>query len=208
MHSGEPPRSWSDFDIRELVGSDLMHPIVTLKEQPLGQDAQHRVVLDRVRNVATGDESEVIRVWAPLHSHYASVIVPVMLDGRFMLLGRYRHALDRWSIELPRFTSVTRDTGWKHTAESQLRKTVGLRSTKMSLLGAVQPEPAVLATSAIVVLAEGCTVHATRGVNPRELIAGAVALAPDELYRLVRRGEIVCGVTLAALAMYSAQARP
>jgi ADP-ribose pyrophosphatase len=140
--------------------------------------------------------------------HYASVILAILLDGRFMLLGRYRHALDRWSIELPRFTSATSDTGWKHAAESQLRRTVGLKSTKMTLLGAVQPEPAVLGTSAIVILAEGCTVQAARGVNPRELIAGAVALAPDELNRLVRRGEIVCGVTLAALAMYGAHARP
>ncbi|MGD9724058.1 MAG: NUDIX hydrolase [Pirellulales bacterium] len=207
MHAGEPPRTWSDFDIRQLVGSNLMHPIVTLEQQTVAQESTRRVELDRVRNVATGDESQVIRIVSADAAHYASVIVPVLLDGRLMLLGRYRHAIDRWSIELPRFASVTRDTGWKHTAESQLRKTIGLKSTKMTLLGAVQPDPAWAATHAIVVLAEGCVVHAARGVNPRELIAGAVALAPDELNRLVRRGEIVCGVSLAALYMYGAHSR-
>ena len=74
----------------------------------------------------------------------------------------------------------------------------------MTLLGAIQTDSAISGISTIVVLAEGCQSVQQAGANPRDLIAGSVAMEPAELDRLVRRGEITCGATLAALYLYAA----
>jgi hypothetical protein len=202
MGAGESPRDWSDIEIQRLVGTSFMHPIVTEEARTVCQDAAVRVEHNRVRNVATGQHDEMIRVMPLDDSRYVAVVVPVLLDGRLLLVVRYRYAVDRWSLEFPRFDSQTRDTGWKHAAQSSLLKDVGLRATKMTLVGAIQPDAALVATSAVMIVAEGCAQRAARPANPRQLTAGTVAVTADELHRLVRRGEISCGVTLAALALY------
>jgi hypothetical protein len=207
MNSGESPGGWSDFDIQRLIGASFIHPIVTEEEHTACEDVEVRVEHNAVRNVATDERWRAIRVVPRDDSRYAAVVVPVLLDGRLLLVGRYRYAANRWSIEFPRFASQTSDSGWKHSATSNLLKDAGLKATKMTLLGAVAPDPALLATGTIVILAEGCVQRAARPANPRKLIAGSVAMSPDELSQLIRRGEILCGVTLAAIAFWAAHAR-
>jgi hypothetical protein len=70
----------------------------------------------------------------------------------------------------------------------------------------MQIDPATTSISTVAILAEGCVGPPSKPPDAAGLIAGAVALSPDELNLLVRRGEVNCGITLAALYLYAAQA--
>jgi ADP-ribose pyrophosphatase len=205
MDSGEPPTGGSDFEIQRMVGANFLHPLITEEVQVICDAADLRVEHNRVRNVATDEVGLALRVVPADGSRYGSVVVPVLFDGRFVLVGRYRYPLGRWSIEFPRAAIQTRDSGWKHSSRKHLLKHAGLKATRMTLLGAIEPEPALIALPTIVVLAEGCVERHASRANPRQLIAGTIAVSSDELDHLVRRGEIACGVTLAALSLYHAR---
>ena len=207
MSAGEPPKGWSDLEIRRIVGASFMHPIVTEEVLTVCADSEVRVEHNQIHNVATGERQRAIRVMPLEDGRYMAVVVPVLADGRLLLVGRYRYSIDRWSTEFPRFGCQTGDTGWKHTVADDLWKNAGLKAAKTTLLGAIQADVALNATNTIVILAEGCVEHATRAINPRELITGTMAVSPDELSSLIRRGEVACSVTLAALYLYGARAR-
>jgi hypothetical protein len=92
----------------------------------------------------------------------------------------------------------------------------------MSLLGAIEIDPALLSTGAVVILAEGCGLAASQkktkaaagrraagersaeADEPDDLVAGTLALSLVELAEWVRHGQVACGVTLAALSLYRA----
>ena len=203
----ESPRTWSDFDIRKIVGADLMEPIQTEQSAVVHADDRLCVQVNRVRNVATNEAWQSLRVVPVDVAQYVAVIVPVLRDGRLLFVGRYRYALERWTIELPRFWSVTDDAGWKYVANDQLHRHVGIDAKKLTLWGAIQPDSARAAGNTVVIRAEDCVQRATRPADPRALVAGTVGIAPDELYRLILRGDVDCGVSLAALHLYDAHAR-
>jgi hypothetical protein len=205
--SGESPRGWSDVDIERIVRGGFMRPVRTEEVSTACEQADARVESNRVSNVATGEQWQAIRIVPPDDAHYVAVIVPVMRDGRLLFVGRYRYAIDRWAIELPRFSSITQDDGWMHPAESQLIQHVGINAKKMTLLGAIHPESSVVASNTVVILAEDCVQRATRPADPRALIAGTVGVSTDELDRRILQGDIACGVSLAALYLYTAHTR-
>jgi hypothetical protein len=200
----EPATESASLLLQRLLGISFLHPLVTRLARTVAVDDSVRVEHNVVHNVATKHESQAVRVMPLDDVHHASIVVPVLLDGRLTLVGRYRYATGRWSIELPRADFESDDRGWKHPAETLLRQSSGLAATKMTLLGAIQTDSAISGISTIVVLAEGCQSVQQAGANPRDLIAGSVAMEPAELDRLVRRGEITCGATLAALYLYAA----
>jgi hypothetical protein len=150
--------------------------------------------------------------------YYPAVVIPVGSDGGLYLVGRYRYAISRWSIEFPRFDLDSSDAGWKNGAEAELRRATGLTAEQMRLLGAIQIDPALMTLTTIAILAQGCSPAsdepaATSGPSAAsrppasEVIAGSVAVSLPQMLELVERGEIVCGVTLAALALYRARLR-
>jgi hypothetical protein len=53
-----------------------------------------------------------------------------------------------------------------------------------------------------VILADRCVRSLEKAFDPVELIAGSIDVTCDDLDGLVRRGELVCGVTLSALFLY------
>ena len=205
MAAGDDPKSWSALEIQRLLGAGLQHPLITEQAHTACQDERLKVECNDVRNFATKQSGRVVRVLPIDAANYSAVIIPVLRGGRFVLVGRYRYALDRWSIEFPRFESRTSDDGWKEAAQTGLLKGACLEADRMHLLGAIQAEPSLIAPSTLVILAEECAASASRTASADELIAGTVTVAPERLDELIRHGEISCGVTLAALAMYAAR---
>jgi len=176
----------------------------TDQSRVLLENAQLRVEWNVVRNLTTQLTSSALRI-APIdESRHEVVLLPVLADGRLLLLGRYRYAAARWSIELPRYWGQSSDGGWRASADESLLKTTGMRAERMSLLGALQADPALIAVNTIVILAEGCTGPHIPPTDADELIAGSVSLTEEEVYRMIRQGEIICGTTLAALTLYRA----
>ena len=110
------------MQIQRLVGSTFLHPIVIERTRTACKDAHRRVEHNQVRNVATREKGPAVRVRPLDDSHYVAVVLPVMLDGNFTLVGRYRYAIDRWSIELPRAHCRTDDVGWKRTGRNRIAR--------------------------------------------------------------------------------------
>ncbi|MEX2111754.1 MAG: hypothetical protein WD845_01125 [Pirellulales bacterium] len=205
--STESPGNWSQLDLHRLVGEAFRHPIVTEETRIVCENDVIRIEQNRVRNMALEEAGDAIRAVGASDSCYEAVVVPELVDGRLLLVGRYRYATDRWSVEFPRFAAQSSDEGWKHTAEVILSRDYGLASAKMSLLGAFHADAATLAVNTIVVLAAGCTQQKPLAFDPRVLVAGTVGAGPDELSHMLRQGEITCGVSLAALALYEVHKR-
>jgi hypothetical protein len=161
-----------------------------------------------------------VRIGPAVEACYTAIVVPLSGDGRLHLTGRYRYPISRWSLEFPRFDLESGDGGWKDRAEADLFRIAGLEAERMALLGAVEIDPALLAISAVVILAEGChpagsqreskagrlaaSERSLEAGEPDDLVAGTLALSLVELSEWVRHGQVTCGVTLAALSLYRA----
>jgi hypothetical protein len=207
--SEQPPR----FD------NSSGQPLVTTQRQIVWENSAWRVECNQVRNLETLEDQPEVRITPAVEPYYSAMVVPLAVDGRLLLVERFRYPIGRWSLEFPRFDLESGDGGWKDAAESDLFRLLGVASSKMSLLGAVQIDPALLATTAVILLAEGCQASAHEphrtdppesrdfGYRSEELIASTVALRPSEIDEMLRRGEISCGVTLSALAHYRATLR-
>lgn len=182
-----------------------MTPIATELIRVAYEDSHLRVECNRVRNAITAEESIALRIAPSDNTRHVVVVIPFLDDGRLVLLGRYRYAVGRWSIELPRFWGQTSDAGWREAVEEHLLKETGLKAEGMRLLGAIEVDPAIVSVSTIVILAEGCTGPLAKPADAAESIAGCIALSPGAVDDLIRRGEIACGTTLAALCLYRAQ---
>ncbi len=215
------PGHWAKQQIDQLIGSHDERPLATTQRRVAWEDESLRVEYNLVRNVATLEDHSAVRIVPARMPYYGAVVVPLSPDEHLHFVGRYRYAVDQWSIELPRFDFESGDAGWKDSATADLLRITGLVATGMRLLGAVQIDPALMSTSTIVVLAEGCRFanarrhsQLTKTIDPcgsdaedDPLIAGTLSLPLAELLELIQRGEIVCGVTLAALSLYRARLR-
>ena len=140
-------------------------------------------------------------------THYEAVVVPKLDDGRLLLVSRYRYATERWSVEFPRFAGQSSDRV-RTPGRRQSAKAHRDDRRQNDAPGRRDPDAAsTTAITTIVILAEGCAQQGPLATDPRDLIAGSFAETPEEINRLVPQGEITCGVTLAALALYDAQGR-
>ena len=210
------PGDWAASQIQRMIGPHAEHPLATTLTHVAWESPLLRLECNLVRNLTTAQDDFAVRIAPAVEPYYPAVLIPVGSDGSLHLVGRYRYPISRWSIEFPRFDFDSSDAGWKERAESDLGRVVGLAAAQMNLLGAIQADPAWMTLTNIVILAQGC-VPATVATAPAsgssagpaapasEVIAGRVAVSLALMSQLVERGEIVCGVTLAAFALYRAR---
>jgi hypothetical protein len=195
------PRAFNE----RMPSAGQIQPIATIETCVAFEDALLRVETNRVRHAATQAEETALRILPASDAQYMATIVPILDDGRFLLVGRYRYALGRWSLEFPRFWAQSSDVGWERAAVENLLKSTGLIADQMRLLGAIEVEPSLTSISMLVIHAADCGVLPARPADPAALIAGCVALAADEMDALMCRGEVSCGATLSALCLFRAQ---
>lgn len=199
-----------------MVGRDASGPLATTHEHVVWENMQLRLECNLVRHRDTAQDAFAVRIRPAVEPYYTSVVIPAGADGQLHLVGRYRYAIDRWSIEFPRFELDSSEAGWRDAAQADLQRATSLSARQMNILGAIQIDPSLLSTTAVVILAQGCDRRRPRSKKnadagsertvdgSQELIAGSVSLPLAELAELVEQGQIVCGVTLAALALYRA----
>ena len=156
------------------------------------------------RHLETYEDRGEVQLAPSCTSRYGLVIVPVLADERLLLLRRCRPGMARWSFEFPQYPDQSSDAPWRQTAEISLLETTGMRAENMRLLGAVCADPARIAIGTVIILARGCCRRFPKPSEACELVAGCVALTCRELDGFVKRGEVVCGTTLSALALYRA----
>ena len=131
-----------------------------------------------------------------IHHPGSAVILPVLPDGRVLLIRQYRMAAERELWELP---AGTRDRGESpsRTARRELGEETGYRSSRWKKLVSFYPSPGIISERMHLFLAEDVQAGAAHPESDERITVRAFSTA--ELNSLIARGKIIDGKTLVGL---------
>ncbi len=150
------------------------------------------LVRDRVE---LADGSESVREIS-LHVGAAAVI-PIMPDGRVIMVRQYRYAHGRVMLEIPAGKLDSADEKPLDAAMRELLEETGAVAEKYTHLGSIAPSPALLSEVIHIYIAEGISVGESRPDTGEFLQIEYYTL--DELYSMVMSGEIDDAKTVVAI---------
>ncbi|MHC4401128.1 MAG: NUDIX hydrolase [Planctomycetota bacterium] len=125
-------------------------------------------------------------------------VVPLTADGRVVLVRQFRHGVRRVDLEIPG-GMVDPGESPEEAALRELKEETGFAADRVRLVGRVSPNPAILNNDCYMFLAEGCRRAAEPKWDPFERMEIQLRRS-DEIPELIRRGEIIHGLVLNALA--------
>lgn len=139
------------------------------------------------------------------HRMGAAAILPVLPDGRLLLVRQYRNALERETIEIPAGCrdSLTEDTSV--SAVRELEEETGYRSKKVSFLLSLRTTVAFCDEFVDVYLAEELEPGEQHLDDGESIEAEAYTL--EELCQMIYQGKIQDSKTVAAITAYAAKSR-
>lgn len=140
----------------------------------------------------------------------AAVIVPVMDDGRVLLMRQYRYSLDGELWELPAGTRTGREEGGHVTSDEtpeqcaarELEEETGWRAGRLELMASCYAMPGTSDELLHLFVARDLKPGATAR-DEGELIAEVKAMPWKELWEMVRTHQIRDAKTLVALFYWS-----
>lgn len=134
------------------------------------------------------------------HRMGAAAVLPVLPDGRILLVRQYRNALERETIELPAGCrdSLTEDT--RVTAIRELEEETGYKCGKVSFLFSLRTTVAFCDEHVDVYLAEELT-KGLQHLDDSESIDVEIYTL-DELSEMIYSGKIEDSKTIAAIMAY------
>jgi 8-oxo-dGTP pyrophosphatase MutT (NUDIX family) len=104
-------------------------PYQTLNKRLLYENPWYQLRQDDV--VLPNGEQTVYNV---INKGDAAWIVPVLADGRVVLINQYRYAIDEWCLEIPA-GGIYGDLSPEQTAHQELREEIGGTAGSLSFLG-------------------------------------------------------------------------
>jgi ADP-ribose pyrophosphatase len=125
-----------------------------------------------------------------------SAVLPLLSDGRVLLVRHFRHEIRDWQWEIPRGFAEPGANG-AETAARELEEEVGVTVEKVELLGAIaggQDEIYLARIEAGALPAESPAGAIEEGIDDRRLVAW------PELAAMIGRGDITDEYVLAAFA--------
>ncbi len=130
----------------------------------------------------------------------AVLIVPVLPDGRLVIVRQYRYPLDRVFIEFP---AGKLDPGEEElfTAQRELKEEAGYVATTWTSLGTIHTLISYTNEKIDVYVAEGLT-HVGAQLDDGEFL-DVVIMSLDEMLAALDRGEITDAKTVTALLLYA-----
>lgn len=150
------------------------------------------VKLDTVREGDIEYEREVV-----VHKGSA-VIVPIFEDETVALVRQYRHAAEKYLLEIPA-GSLDGDESPQTGAERELEEEVGVTAANLDLLAEFYVSPGFLTERMHVFLATGLTKTA-QNLETDEIIEIERYTFPQAL-EMIRNGEIEDAKTIAGIAL-------
>ena len=139
------------------------------------------------------------------HHNGAAAAVPVMADGRILMVRQYRNAVDRETLELPAGKLDYVGEPGLQAAARELEEETGYRSDKLTFLISVATTVALGNEVIDVFLAEDLK-KAEQNLDFDEYI-GVEAFTIEELNRMIFEGKIQDGKTIAGLMAYQVKKR-
>lgn len=135
------------------------------------------------------------------HRMGAAAVLPVLPDGRILMVRQYRNALERETLEIPAGArdSLTEDT--RITAIRELEEETGYRSDKVSFLLSLRTTVAFCNESVDVYLAEDLTPGEQHLDEAESIDVEAYTL--EELCNMIYEGKMQDSKTVSAILAYS-----
>ena len=135
----------------------------------------------------------------------AAAILPVLDDGRLLLVRQYRNALDRFTLEIPAGGLDGPDEPTKDAAVRELAEETGYTSDKVSFLISIYPTVAYGNEKIDIYLAEDLK-KGERNLDEDEFI-NVEAWSIAELSELIFVGKLQDAKTIAAVMAYEFKIR-
>lgn len=130
-----------------------------------------------------------------VHTAGASMVVPLLDDGRLVMVKQYRYLCDRESLEFP-CGGVKPDSDHFLTAHHELAEETGFEAKELKLIGEFNPYNGVTDEICRVYLARNLAGVQSKPDKTEEF--EQALLTPFELDERIGSGEIWDGMTLAA----------
>jgi ADP-ribose pyrophosphatase len=130
-----------------------------------------------------------------VHTNGSSMIVPVLGDGKIVMVKQYRYLCDEESLELPS-GGVKAGSDYITTAANELEEEAGYRAADLRQVGQFNPFNGVTNEFCRVYIARGLQRIATKPDRTEEFEHHE--FTPDEIDERIRSGEIWDGMTIAA----------
>jgi 8-oxo-dGTP pyrophosphatase MutT (NUDIX family) len=184
-------------------------PVKRLARRVAVENRVWRVDLDHIRDAGGAEVTDYLVLSSKTHAAGeigGVAVLPVLPDGRIVLLRNWRHAIGAWSWEAAK-GFVDPGEAPVEAARRELAEETGLACAAENLvsLGPVFSEPAALATSAALFVARDC--RPVPGHVPPSDEVGLGAPSPltwAEIDALVRAGGVCDAVSLLLLARHAA----
>jgi 8-oxo-dGTP pyrophosphatase MutT (NUDIX family) len=147
----------------------------------------------------TGQQGSYLRwIW----SQGSVVTVPFSTDA-VALCWMYRYPAGATLLEFPRGAINNGETA-EGAALRELREEAGLIGFNANRLGRLYPDSGLIGTGSevIAVSVDRQRVAATSTEPMESIVDGAVWLEPDAMSQAIADGDITCGITIAAWAMF------
>lgn len=132
----------------------------------------------------------------------AVVILPVLDDGRIVLIRNYRYTVERELLELPAGTCEA-DESPIETARRELIEETGYRATHLAPLMTFLTSPGILTETMHAFMATGLE-HVGQNLEDGEQISVEV-MAEQDLRQMIRECRFGDGKTIAVLGTYFAR---
>lgn len=128
----------------------------------------------------------------------ASMVVPILPDGRIVLIKQYRYLPDRYSWEFP-CGQLKENENFEECARAELEEETGYRASEIINIGEFTPYNGVVDEWCRVFLAKQLEEGKAHPEATEEIEVGARRI--DEIDCMIHTGEIFDGQTLAAWSL-------
>jgi ADP-ribose diphosphatase len=145
-------------------------------------------------------EPNGIRARREVITHPGSVVVlPLLNDGRILMIRQYRHATRQYLWELVAGRIDAGETV-KHAAARELREETGYRAKRFSVFLDVFPTPGFLEERMYILLAKGLTPGEAQPEADEKIISRAYNI--NELRHMMRSGKLRDAKSIAGILYY------
>jgi len=130
----------------------------------------------------------------------SAVVLPVLPDGKIVLIRQYRHAAGQYLWELVAGHKEPNES-FAQSARRELQEEAGYHARRMRKLLEVFPSPGLLGERMEIFVAEGLTKGAARPEDDEKITRRAVTLG--QALRWIRTGKIQDGKSVAGILYYA-----
>lgn len=156
-------------------------------------------IINYYRDVIEVPNGNVVE-WDFIGHQGAAAVVPVLDDGRILMVRQYRNALDRETLEIPAGGLNGKDEPTRDAAARELEEETGYHSDQLEFLICVNTTVAFCNEKIDIYLARNLQ-KTSQNLDEDEYI-DVIPMEVDELCNLIYEGKIRDGKTISAILAY------